>query len=117
MATVKDGIKLGCGYALFRGAMGFLSVVATIAVVLWIVSADKKSDSPAAKPEPAAPTSSEATHVRYAMPCRVRSRPSTDADVIGTAEAGKPYAVLDQEGSWRRIRIGGSDGWCVCETE
>lgn len=128
MATVRDGVKLGCGWLVLKSTLGCLGSVATLAFVLFVVAAgDDDGDEKGASVAQPAEATEDSGHARdpaaagsvtFASRCRVRAKPSSDAPVIAAATADRAYPILERTGRWYRIRVrNGKEGWSGCKTQ
>lgn len=122
MASIKDGVKLGCGLYLFRALAGFFGLVVFLVFFGWLLSSSKESrrsraaaGSQSAPAQSRPPTSHRTRTVHFRDDCIVRLEPRTDSPAVETLGAGIDVPVVERRGRWISVIVpSGQRGWGRC---
>lgn len=127
MVSVKDGMKIGLGFLLFKWLMGMASCTAALGIITCVALSNRddvieqrkqKAQIERKRKETKKTFSTEGT-VQFNTQCNIREEPTTESDKIGTAKSSTSYTVLDRKGyQWYKIKLNNStSGWAGCKTK
>ena len=107
---VSDGVKIGVGLIVAKWLIGLAGCGALVGAVVCAAGLSGSSE-----PKAATTLRSPVPIVRWERKCRIRAKPTTKSNIVGSVVPEKAYPVLKRSGRWVYIAVGVAPvGWVGC---